>query len=229
MNLSGCQPFSNRRSARAITMIEALMVLAVLGILAALLFPHFGRTRPKVWRYICINNLKQVGIAYRLFATDHQDRFPFQVSTNEGGTLELGGDAWRQFQVLSNELANPKMVMCPTESKERYALCASNFCSTTPGLVSYFLNPDAAETGPRGLLSGDRHLATNGVQLKPGMVTIHSNAVFHWTRELHPVPLTNFTKGNIAFADGSAGQPDSPKLIQGFLRDVPKPKRLIIP
>lgn len=46
---------------------------------------------------------EQVGVAYRLFAFDHRGRFPFAVSTNEGGSLELGGDAWHQFQTLSND------------------------------------------------------------------------------------------------------------------------------
>lgn len=229
MNLSECQPFSKRRSVCAITMIEALVVLVVIFVVGAMLLGFLSFARPRAKRVGCINNLKQVGIAFRLFSTDHQDRFPFMVLTNEGGSREYGGDAWRQFQVLSNELASPKMVVCPTESEERRALCATNFSSTKPGLVSYFLNPDANETEPRGILSGDRHLATNGVRLKPGMVTIHTNAVFHWTRELHPTPLTNFTIGNLVFADGSAMQLHSPRLIQGFRQDVPKPKRLIIP
>jgi prepilin-type processing-associated H-X9-DG protein len=215
---------------RAITMIEALVVLAVLGVIAALLLPHFRKARVRGHPIRCVNNLKQVGIAFRLFATDHQDRFPSQVSTNEGGSLELLDSAWLHFRPLSNELTNPKMLACPTEGEEWWTRCATNFASAKPGLVSYFVNPDADETEPHGILAGDRHLATNGVRLKPGLVTIHSNAIFHWTRDLHPVPLTNFTRGNVVFADGSAMQIYSPKLIGGFLQEAfLKPKRLILP
>jgi hypothetical protein len=36
----------------------------------------------------CANNLKQIGLSFRQFATDQQDRFPMSLSTNEGGASE---------------------------------------------------------------------------------------------------------------------------------------------
>src|SRR6266508_2242932 len=59
----------------------------------------------------CVNNLKQIGLAFRQWALDNNDRFPFNVPANEGGTMEFcivdddGFDrsAALHFQVMSNE------------------------------------------------------------------------------------------------------------------------------
>jgi len=44
---------------------------------------------PRAMRINCINNLKQVGLSFRQWALDHGDQYPFNVSTNAGGTMEL--------------------------------------------------------------------------------------------------------------------------------------------
>ena len=99
-------------------------------------------------RIACINNLKKIGIATRIYATDYQDRFPWQVPQSEGGTAELAkprsdtnallssegkpifdANAWRHFQALSNELSNPKVLRCPRDESRTQA---NTFQSTPP-------------------------------------------------------------------------------------------------
>lgn len=92
----------------------------------------------------CINNLKQVGTAFRLWAGDNGERYPFSVSTNAGGTFEFcarGPDgfdtnAWRHFQVLSNELGTPKTLKCPPGKSRSWAL---DFATFQAGNLSYQL------------------------------------------------------------------------------------------
>jgi len=48
-----------------------------------------GWSWEKAQRIRCVNNLKQIGIATRIYATDNQDRFPWQVPQTEGGTAEI--------------------------------------------------------------------------------------------------------------------------------------------
>lgn len=58
----------------AFTLIELLIVMAVIGVLAAMLLPALNRTRDQGHRTVCINNLKQVTAAWHLYADDNEDR-----------------------------------------------------------------------------------------------------------------------------------------------------------
>ncbi len=78
------------QSARAFTLIEILVVIAIIGILAGLLFPAFSRARANGRRATCASNLKQLGLAFNLYAQDHR-KYPFVddgVETDSDGTRE---------------------------------------------------------------------------------------------------------------------------------------------
>ncbi|HEX8464666.1 MAG TPA: DUF1559 domain-containing protein [Abditibacterium sp.] len=67
-------PFSRARS--AFTLIEILVVVAISAILAAILFPVFGRAREQARRASCISNLKQIGLAMALYRGDYDGQNP---------------------------------------------------------------------------------------------------------------------------------------------------------
>src|SRR5437660_4719733 len=73
--------FVRRRT--AFTLVELLVVIAILGILAALLLPALNKTRAKAEGIYCINNTHQLGLAWILYADDHNGRLVYN----------LGGDA----------------------------------------------------------------------------------------------------------------------------------------
>ncbi len=78
------------RAKRAFTLIELLVVIAIIAILAAILFPVFAQAREKARQAGCQSNLKQMGTAFAMYASDYDGIFP-----NPGGTLSpavnLGG------------------------------------------------------------------------------------------------------------------------------------------
>ena len=73
LNIKNC-------SHRAFTLLEILIVLAIIGLLAALIFPVLGRAREAGRRSACISNLRQIGLAFQLYEQDHRKRLPSRLS-----------------------------------------------------------------------------------------------------------------------------------------------------
>jgi prepilin-type processing-associated H-X9-DG protein len=184
------------------TLIEVLMVLAALMILAAIFLPvvlqprhHYGGIRIQ-----CVNNLKQVGLATRVWEGDNNDKYPTAVSVTNGGAMELmtGPNAWKNFQVMSNELSTPKVLFCPAET-DRDRFIGTNFTFLNNSNLSFFVGVDAAETNVNSILSGDHNL-TNGASVKNGLLMLTAGQPIGWTKDMHN------QVGNILLADGSVQQ-----------------------
>src|SRR5690349_19864487 len=58
------------------TLIEMLFVLVILALLAALLFPVFSGARQKAEQAVCVSNMRQIGLAFRLYMQDYDETFP---------------------------------------------------------------------------------------------------------------------------------------------------------
>ena len=206
----------------AFTLTDLLIVAAAVILVPVALLPMMGRTRNcHTPRIVCVSNLKQVGLAFRIWSSDHEEKFPWQVSTNQGGSKEFIGttEAFQHFLVASNEFNSPKILRCRSDSQRTGAQDFDHGLANSN--LSYFLSLDAVEGRPQAILSGDRNITggalTNGVML----LTAHRRA--GWTREMHE------NAGNISFADGSVQQMSTDDLRSFVKQKAELPARLVIP
>src|SRR6188472_2336155 len=104
-------------------LIELFVVLVVLLLAAALVLPALTKPKRRSSQIGCANNLKQIGLAVRLWGGDNGERPPSQVPAREGGAKEdvEHGIISRYFEVMSNELGTPKIVACPNVLAHRPA------------------------------------------------------------------------------------------------------------
>jgi len=189
---------SNRRE-RGVTLVEFLVVFAVLIVLAIFFLSVPDRNaRARALRVQCINNLKQTGLAFDVWANDHGEQFPMEISQTNGGTIEFttGANEWRHFQIMSNELSTPKVLFCPADNSR---LFATNFAFFNNSNLSYFINLDFSHPNPSAIWSGDRNL-TNGAPMHDGILEFTTNQPVAWTSEMHK------KVGNLLLFDGSVSQ-----------------------
>ena len=170
-----------------------------------------------------VNHLKQLGLAGRIFATDNDDRFPWDVSTNSGGTMQYKLDpafAYRHFQAMSNELNDPRILHCPADRQRQWA---TNWTSLRNTNISYFVGIDASETFPQEPMSGDSNLTTNGVAAGTSILQLTTHLAVGWTAARHK------GAGNVVLGDGSVQQMTTARLSNQIGSMGASTNRILIP
>ncbi|HJN16812.1 MAG TPA: DUF1559 domain-containing protein [Armatimonadota bacterium] len=145
------------------TLIEVLVVIAIIAVLAAILFPVFSRARESGRKATCISNIRQIGMAFLMYADDYDEGFP-----NTGEPMLWMGRLWRW--PVQPYLANagkqatpgnpftsvgftPLVLLCPSDNVAEgswdgtsYAYCAAFY--HTPSQINTMTTTDLYAGSP---------------------------------------------------------------------------------
>lgn len=150
-----------------------------------------------------------MGLALRTYAIDQDDRFPWQVSRNQGGAnnVELNpGETYWQFHMVRRELENPRVLRCPSDGAKVEARVFGTNTFAGPGVfpgpagvatfssntnLSCFAGINADGDRPVDILTGDRNLSLDGSTLLMACISAPRSPRSHARTPFTVMPATS--------------------------------------
>ncbi|HEY6166771.1 MAG TPA: prepilin-type N-terminal cleavage/methylation domain-containing protein [Verrucomicrobiae bacterium] len=139
--------FARAARGRAFTLIELMVVIAIIAILAAMLLPAISRSKGKAYSIQCVNNLKQLGTAIQLYCDEHEDRLPGPVwqglyATYYDDTLQMPYylTKYLGLPAPSPEVRTCTLAICPMSVRAGRATPSSTDLRSLSQHVSYIVS-----------------------------------------------------------------------------------------
>ena len=111
----------------AFTLIELLLVIAMIGILASLLFPALGKAKEAARSTACLGHLRQIGISLQLYTDENNNRLPV-MRDKPSDTNSVPGPRLPSIdELLAPQLGNPQVLRCPSDRTNLFERTGSSY------------------------------------------------------------------------------------------------------
>ena len=173
---------------RGFTLVEILVVLAIVSLLAALLMAAFSRAREQGRRTTCTSNLKQIGLAMQLYTDDNSYAMPPTMAVNAAKQMVTWAD------LLLSYVKTEQIYVCPTDPMQKTTF--SQFA------ISYGYNQDIGEVVDPTLVTNNLRKPVSEYQIiKPAATVLVTDAGTTSTPGLSPLQWPVIEGGTFQISD----------------------------
>ena len=120
---------THRREQHAFTLVELLVVIGIIAVLVAMLLPALSKAQEAARRTSCLSNLRQVHLAFHLYALENKDAVPLghrsvskQFNSMVYSSTALPAGRWVLFGLLyqAKQIRSPEILFCPSEGNPKF-------------------------------------------------------------------------------------------------------------
>ena len=201
---------------RAFTLIELLIVISIIAILAAILFPVFARARENARRTSCLSNLKQISLAFIQYSQDYDERTPLTSYPATNISWTTGAAAY---------MKSTQIFRCPSDSSTIWNAPASppihNYYSTSYAMNAYMAGSNkyahlaTIQSPSRVVVLAD----SNGLlrdHFHPFNWVIDAEYAAYAAAQVPPVSYTPPASWTLDATDGQPGEFPRTRHLEGF-------------